>query len=48
MWNLELTSAEWAVLKVAMADFNNTYKGWAYAKEIESLFNKLEQAAWKK
>jgi hypothetical protein len=48
MWAIELTSAELTVLKVAMADFNNTYKGWAYAKEIESLFNKLEQAEWKK
>jgi len=48
MWNLELTSAEKAVLKGAMEDFNDTYKGWAYAKEIESLLNKLEQAEWKK
>jgi hypothetical protein len=48
MWTIELTSAERAVLNVAMADFNNTYKGWAYAKEIESLFNKLKQAEWKR
>jgi hypothetical protein len=44
MWNLELTSAEWAILKIAMADFNNKYKSLAYVEEIESVINKLEQA----
>jgi hypothetical protein len=48
MWNLELTSAEWAVFKVAMTDFKNKYKGMAYAEEIESLLNKLERSEWKR
>ena len=48
MWILELTSAEWAVLKVAMEDFNNKYKSLAYAEEIESVMNKLTTPEWKK
>ena len=48
MWYLELTSAEKAVLKVAMEDFNNKYKSLAYAEEIESVINKLETAEWKR
>ena len=48
MWTLELTSAEWAVLKVAMSDLKNKYKGLAYAEEIKSVINKVEIAQWEK
>ena len=48
MWTIELTSAERAVLNVAMADFKDKYKSLAYLDEIESVMNKLKTPEWKK